>query len=113
MRRIDAYWQRLPAWARPYFTGLAALTAGCVIAAALLHTIGTKSKPLIALMGDVIFLGSAWLGYGPGVLVLALISFVVPYILYPGQVRHVDLTQFFLLSAISLLVSRISSAKRQ
>ncbi len=86
---------------------------GCGVAAVLLHTVGDKARIVISLMGDLLFLGAAWLGYGPGVLVLALIIFLVPRILVPSQPSHVELGQFALLTIISLLVSRISSSKRQ
>jgi PAS domain S-box-containing protein len=75
--------------------------------------VGTRAKILISLLGDVIFLGAAWMGYGPGILVLAIISFLVPVILFPNRPPHTDFGQFGLLMVVSLLVSRISSSKRQ
>jgi len=113
IRQVDMQLRRLPDWLRRYVIVLAALIAGCALSALLLHTVGNKSRPLVSLMGDLVFLGAAWMGYGPGVLVLALIVFLVPRILVPGEPSHVDLGQFALLTVISLLVSRISSSKRQ
>jgi PAS domain S-box-containing protein len=104
---------RLPDWLRRYVIVLAALVFGCALSALLLHTVGDKARIVVSLMGDLLFLGAAWIGYGPGLLVLALIIFLVPRILVPGEPSHVDLGQFVLLSIISLLVSRISSSKRQ
>ena len=112
-RQIDIQLRRLPDWLRRYVIVLAALIVGCGVAALLLHTVGDKARLVVSLLGDLVFLGAAWVGYGPGVLVLALIMFVVPRILVPGQPSHVNLGQFGLLAVISLLVSRISSSKRQ
>ena len=113
IRRIDMQLRRLPDWLRRYAIVLAALIAGCGLAVLLLHTVGNKARIVVSLLGDLVFLGAAWMGYGPGVLVLALIIFVVPHILVPNQPFKVDLGQFGLLAIISLLVSRISSSKRK
>jgi two-component system cell cycle sensor histidine kinase/response regulator CckA len=98
---------------RRYVIVLAALIAGTGLAVLLLHTFGNKAKIVVSLLGDLVFLGAAWMGYGPGILALAAIRFVVPRILTPGHPSHVDIGQFGLLTIISLLVSRISSSKRQ
>jgi two-component system cell cycle sensor histidine kinase/response regulator CckA len=113
VRQVDAQLRRLPDWLRRYVIVLTALVAVSGLAALLLHTFGDKTRIIISLLGDLVFLGAAWVGYGPGVLVLALIIFVVPRILVPGQPAHVDLGQFALLNVMSLLVSRISSSKRK
>ena len=113
IRRIDLQLRRLPDWLRRYVIVLAALIAGCGLAVLLLHTVGNKARVVVSLLGDLVFLGAAWMGYGPGVLVLALIIFVVPRILVPNQPLKVDLGQFGLLTIISFLVSRISSSKRK
>ncbi len=49
---------------RRYVIALAALVVGCGVAAVLLHTVGDKARIVISLMGDLLFLGAAWLGYG-------------------------------------------------
>ena len=103
----------MPGWLRDYAIIVAALTAGCIVSALLLHTIGPKSKIIVSLIGDLLFLGAAWIGYGPGVLVLSFIIFLAPRILLPGQPPHFNVGQFFLLTVVSLLVSRIGSSKRQ
>jgi PAS domain S-box-containing protein len=105
--------RRLPDWLRRYAIVLAALIAGCGLAVLLLHTVGNKARIVVSLLGDLVFLGAAWMGYGPGVLVLTLLIFVVPRILVPNEPLKVNLGQFGLLTIISLLVSRISSSKRQ
>ncbi len=69
--------RRWPDWLRHYVIALAALVVGCGVAAVLLHTVGDKAGIRHIHMGDLLFLGAAWLGYGPGVLVLALIIFLV------------------------------------
>jgi two-component system cell cycle sensor histidine kinase/response regulator CckA len=113
IRHIDKRLRRLPDWLRGYVIVLAALIVGCALAVLLLHTVGDKSRVVISLLGDLVFLGAAWMGYGPGLLALAVILFIIPRILLPGQPSHVDLGQFGLLTIISLLVSRISSSKRR
>jgi len=113
IHRIDMRLRRLPDWLRRYVVVLAALIAACGLAVLLLRTVGSQARIVISLLGDLVFLGAAWMGYGPGVLALALIIFVVPRLLVPGQPLKVDVGQFGLLTIISLLVSRISSSKRQ
>jgi two-component system, cell cycle sensor histidine kinase and response regulator CckA len=113
IRQIDKQLRRLPDWLRRYVIVLAALIGGCALAVLLLHTVGDKSRVVISLLGDLVFLGAAWMGYGPGVLALAVILFIVPRVLLPDRPSHVDLGQFGLLTIISLLVSRISSSKRR
>jgi len=113
IHRVDAQ-SRLRDGLRPYLIVLGALIAGTVLAFFLLRTFGDKAKTLVSLMGDVVFLGAAWLGYGPGFLALAVILFIVPRILAPGAPSsHINAGQFLLFSVISLLVSRISSTKRR
>src|SRR5579862_8338789 len=101
--RIDMQLRRLPDWLRRYAIVLAALVAGCGLAVILLHTVGEKAKIVVSLLGDLVFLGAAWMGYGPGVVVLTLIVFVVPRILVPNQPLKVNIGQLGLLTIISLL----------
>jgi len=112
-RRFAVPLGRLPAWSRPYVISLAALSLAFVAAWTLLHTIGMKATIVVSLLGDLVFLGSAWLGYGPGVLICSLIVFVVPPLLTPDRPFQVNWGQFVLLTIISLLVSRIASSKRR
>jgi PAS domain S-box-containing protein len=62
----------------------------------------------------IVMLGAAWLGYGPGVLICAIVTLVLPH-LRTGANRgaRVDLTRFALVLIISLLVSRISQIRRR
>jgi PAS domain S-box-containing protein len=62
----------------------------------------------------IVMLGAAWLGYGPGVLICAIVTLALPH-LRPGPARgaRVDLTRFALVLIISLLVSRISQIRRR
>jgi len=113
MEELKAQLRKLPDRFQRYLIVLATLITGCGLAAILLHTFGDKARLVVSLLGDVVFLGAAWIGYGPGILVLALIRFVVPGILYPDKVSQIDLGQFGLLSVLSILVSRVSSSKRQ
>src|SRR5579872_1022678 len=62
----------------------------------------------------ILLLGSAWLGYGPGILICAIVTLVLPH-LRPGSARGagVDLSRFVLVLIISLLVSRMSQTSRR
>lgn len=113
IHRADKQLRWLPAWLRPYVVVVAAIVAGSAVALLLLHTVGNKSRVLISLLGDLVFLGAAWLGYGPGIFALTVILFIVPRILLPGQSSHVDVGQFGLLTALSLLVSHTSFVRRR
>jgi len=61
-----------------------------------------------------VLLGAAWLGYGPGVLVCILVTFVVPRLL-PAQRprRPVDLVTFGLVLLVSILISWIGQSRRR
>jgi len=113
LRKITIQFQRLPDRVRPYVYALAALTGASLLAGLLLRVIGTKATILVSLLGDVVFLGAAWLGYGPGIVVCFLLTFVVPPLLVPGRPVSADLGKFGLLVFISLLISRIASSKRR
>jgi two-component system, cell cycle sensor histidine kinase and response regulator CckA len=112
-RQIDAQLKHYPDWLRAYILTLAALTAATVLAAIFLRAIGPQATIVVSLLGDLVFLGAAWLGYGPGILVCALITFAVPPLLAPGHHLNVDFGRFGLLLIISLLISRVSSSKRR
>lgn len=109
----DRLLRRLPAWLRSYVAVLAALTICSAFAVLLLQIFGSGAKLVISLMGDLMFLAAAWAGYGPGILVLALITFVVPRILTPASPAHVNLGQFGLLSIVSLIISGLSTSRRR
>jgi two-component system, cell cycle sensor histidine kinase and response regulator CckA len=102
-----------PEWLRPYVLALFSLTVASVLAVVLLQTIGPDATVLVSLLGDVVFLVSAWLGYGPGIVVCVLITFVVPPLLVPGRPFHPDLSRFALLLVMSLLISWTASSKRR
>jgi two-component system cell cycle sensor histidine kinase/response regulator CckA len=63
----------------------------------------------------IVMLGAAWLGYGPGVLICAIVTLALPHMTRAGANRgaRVDLTRFALVLIISLLVSRISQTRRR
>ena len=62
----------------------------------------------------LVILGSAWLGYGPGLLVCSLTCFVLPWLI-PRANRgfQAHLLQFIVLSFIALLVSRVAETGRR
>ena len=113
VREIEKRLSVLPEWARPYALAMAALVGAAAIADLLYHTGGTKAALLISLIGDLLVLGSAWLGYGPGILVCTLTVFVVPRVLLPSRPVQVDPGRFGLLIILCLLVSRLAGSKRR
>ena len=105
--------ERLPGWLRPYVLSMAGLTGLSLLAAILLRTVGAKAMVVVSLLGDLAFLGAAWLGYGPGIIVCLLITFVVPPLLVPGRPPNADAGRLGILLVLSLLVSRMSASKRR
>jgi hypothetical protein len=102
---------------QPYAIALAgmALLAGAMVAAQ--KTLGVPVPlPLgvLLLFGFcVVFLGSAWLGYGPGIVVCLLVT-VLPRLIVTRTPRNrFDAIRFGLLLAVSLLVSYIGSIHRR
>ncbi len=62
----------------------------------------------------IVMLGAAWLGYGPGALLCALVTLGVPQLrLGPTRTASDQLSRFALALIISLLVSRISANRRR
>ena len=113
MRRINDLFSGLPVWLRRYFFAFSQLTLGTALAVLLMNAFGAKATLVVSLIGDVVFLWCAWLGYGEGVLAGILITFVIPHLLLPGTSLHPDLGRFGLLLVLSLLVSSISAYKRK
>ena len=110
---MDSRLRWLPGWLRPYAVAMAAFTGALALAIVLVHTVGTKNTLVYSLIGDLLVLGSAWLGYGPGALVCTLTTFLAPLMLRPGRPNHVDPGRFAVLVFICLLISRISVSKRR
>ena len=113
MRQIDEFLRGVPDWLRRYLFALSQITLGTALAMLLLNAFGMKATLVVSLIGDVAFLGCAWLGYGEGILAGILITFVIPRLLLPGTPLHRDVGRFGLLIALSLLVSSISRYKRK
>ena len=113
MRRINDFSKRLPVWLRPYLFAFSLLTLGTVLAAFLLNAFGAKTTVFVSLIGDVVFLACAWLGYGEGLLAGILMTFLIPRLLLPGTPLHADIPRFALLLVLSMLVSSISAFKRK
>lgn len=100
-----------------YLSAVAALAFVTALAYLVVHLHAPRSPIIGAVMFFgffAIILGSAWLGYGPGLMVCILTSFAVTRILAPNP-RNVqtNFTQFATLVAISLLVSRVSEVSRR
>jgi PAS domain S-box-containing protein len=83
------------------------------LAVLLMHSFGTRATLVVSLIGDIVFLSCAWLGYGEGILAAILITFVIPHLLLPGSHLHPDVSRFGLIIVLSLLVSSISRYKRK
>jgi PAS domain S-box-containing protein len=113
MRGINNFFRRLPVWLRRYLFAFSELTVGTAIAVLLMRSFGTKATVMVSLIGDVAFLGCAWLGYGEGILAGILITFVIPRLLLPGTPLHPDIGRFSLALILSLLVSSVSRYKRK
>lgn len=113
LRRMDGIFRCLPAWLRRYLFALGLLALGTALAAFVMNAFGAKATFVVSLIGDVVFLACAWLGYGEGILAGILITFVVPLLLLPGTPLHPDAGRFVLLLVLSLLVSSVSAYKRK
>ena len=111
--RVDAGLKRWPDWIRRYALAFGALTVATLLAALLLQTIGPKATVLVSVLGDVVFLGAAWLGYGPGISVCFLITFVIQPLLVAGRPVNADLGRFGVLLFVSVLISWTSASKRR
>lgn len=113
MRRINDFSKRLPVSLRRYVFAFSLLTLGTILAAFLLNAFGAKTTVFVSLIGDVVFLACAWLGYGEGLLAGILMTFLIPRLLLPGTPLHADIPRFALLLVLSMLVSSISAFKRK
>jgi len=101
---------------RPYGLALGSLLSVVAVYVLCYFVLAIRFRPLYALIYGfllIIFLGSAWRGYGPGVLVCAVLTLVVPRLRPAPQPWSMDLTRFGLVFVISLLISRISQTREQ
>jgi PAS domain S-box-containing protein len=112
MRWMNDLREGLPDWLRSYLFAFSQLTLGTTLAVLLMNAFGARATLGVSLIGDVAFLGCAWLGYGEGILAGILITFVIPRLLLPGTPLHPDAARFGLLLVLSLLVSSASRYKR-
>jgi PAS domain S-box-containing protein len=111
--------QRFGAALQPYIyslLGLAAVTGAIAVTTRMLGW--PIHLPLTVLLGFafvVVFLWSAWQGYGPGVLVCVVGSLVRPHMIVTDRVSlsRPDAVRLGLMIAISLLVSYIGESHRR
>ena len=103
---------------QPYALSLANLAALVAVTELCFLTFGLRlPAPLggfLVILLLLVTLWAAWLGYGPGILISALVTMGLPY-LRPSANRtlRVDLLRFGLVLIVSLLVSRISQVRRR
>ena len=109
--------RRLPARLQPY---VLALVGALLLAGALVAARQVFGSPLPALVSVgllfaifVLVLGSAWLGYGSGILVCLLITLAPRLILARTARNRFDVIRLILLIAISVLVSYIGAIHRR
>jgi PAS domain S-box-containing protein len=105
--------ERIPPGPRSYALAISALMLTTAIFAILLNTVGRRASLVYVLLFDVLIMAASWLGYGPGLLVCTLCTFVIPKLLLPNRPLHPDLGRFAMLVMISLLISTISRSKRK
>jgi light-regulated signal transduction histidine kinase (bacteriophytochrome) len=107
----------LPVRVRAHILGYAgailAVALACAVTFGILRTVG----PNVAIGYAFLFaiMGAAWWGgYGPGLLVLFLSFFAVPYLFLPRfSLSRIDLNRLALTALVSLLISRVASTRRQ
>jgi len=109
--------RRLPGWIQPYafpLLGVALITASI---AAAQHIFGVPLPlfPALVFVFGVfaVYLVSAWVGYGSGILFCLLITLVVPHLIVLRAARGFDALRLGLLIAFSLVVSYIGSFYRR
>ena len=112
-RRVVVRGERSSGRLYSYALALIALAAAAGLAVLLLHTIGPKAAIAATLLVYTVLLGSAWLGYGPGILVCFLITYVLPPLLIPGRAVHTDVARLIAPLIISLLISRVGTSTRR
>ena len=104
---------RLPQTARPSVIALSFWLTSLLFSELLLRMFGTRAAPLYSLVLLLVMLGSAWLGYVPGVLICILTVVVAPRILLPSRPRHFDPVNLGLVLVVMLLISAVAASKRR
>jgi len=94
-----------------YSAALALLTFFVSLAYVILQVFGRSASFVFVLFYFLVIAGSAWQGYGPGILASTLVTFVVAPIFSwrPHHLGVPELLRFAILLIISLLISRISA----
>jgi two-component system cell cycle sensor histidine kinase/response regulator CckA len=104
-------------WVRSYMPAI----AGLILITIPTYLVQQSPPPHNPLVGAVLvtgmlvlILGSAWLGYGPGLLICALLCFAVPqFVPQAKRAFQVHASQFLVLSFVSVLVSRVADVGRK
>jgi len=113
----DSIERRFPSGVLRYALPICSLTTLIGVFYLLYVVLGIRFPPLygfLYLLLLIVLLGSAWLGYGPGVIACAITTLVVPHLVNnPNRAIQSDLTRFTLVLIISLLISRLSETHRR
>ena len=114
---MSARLRRALAIIRPYALALAGQVVLVAAAYLIRNTFGLRIPFLsaaIQLSYLLLLLGAAWLGYGPGLMVLTLTVFAVPKILGTrGQGRPIDPYIFGLELLLCVVISRMAQTRRR
>jgi PAS domain S-box-containing protein len=114
---FDRLSRRIPDRFLRYALPLLSLAALTGITLACYAVFGPRPAILYSILRVLLLLlllGSSWLGYGPGLMVCTLITFVLPRWLPAQRARRpVDLVTFGLVLLISLLISWIGQSRRR
>ena len=102
----------LPSPIQRYAVSVASLGAGVSVTELCYLVFGPHLPPLLTgplvLAFLFVILGAAWLGYGPGILVVALLNLALHYLRpYPNRTLRAELTRFGLMLVASVLVFSI------
>ena len=89
-----------------------ALTVATAAGYGLFKLFGRPSNPILILLLFLVIMGTAWLGYIPGLIVITLATFGIPW-LFTGHVRTTNPLAFAALCVLSLIVSYAGDRTRK
>ncbi|MGH9666603.1 MAG: sensor histidine kinase [Bryobacteraceae bacterium] len=111
-----SFWKA--AWGRAsrihgYLPALAALALAMALHSICLYVFGNNSAAIFFVYLTAILI-AAWCGYGPGLLVVALVAAVVPFLFIPTfSLAKINRGGVTVLVVVSLMVSRTAQSRKQ